>query len=229
MKLHERSLLILILLLLCGLVAREGYYYQEQRRLPVGMVVSVSGPVVRPGVVQLPAGARAVHAITLCGGLAAGADLEAIPLARALKDGEHLIVPRRVAGSPPLETSWADQDVKPAPSSSWTPRSGSAGPERVETPDRDLTASSTRNLASKTPRKKSRTGPPEQPIDLNRASIEELDTLPGIGPVTARRIVEAREKMPGGTFGSLEELRAIRGIKAKTFLRLKPYLKIEGS
>jgi competence protein ComEA len=65
-------------------------------------------------------------------------------------------------------------------------------------------------------------------MDLNLATAAELESLPGVGPVMAERIIEARKAAPGGTFGSLEELRAIRGIKAKTFLRLRPYLKIEG-
>lgn len=56
-------------------------------------------------------------------------------------------------------------------------------------------------------------------IDVNHATAAELRRLPGIGPILSRRIVEAREKQP---FRSLEDLRRVRGIGAKTLERLRP-------
>jgi competence protein ComEA len=48
------------------------------------------------------------------------------------------------------------------------------------------------------------------PVHLNSATLEQLDTLPGVGPVTAQKILDYRQKH--GAFGSVDELDAISGI-----------------
>jgi competence protein ComEA len=50
----------------------------------------------------------------------------------------------------------------------------------------------------------------EGPVHLNIATLEQLDTLPGVGPVTAQKILDYRQK--NGAFSSLDELDAIPGI-----------------
>jgi competence protein ComEA len=57
------------------------------------------------------------------------------------------------------------------------------------------------------------------PVHLNSATVEELDTLPGIGPVTAEKIVAHREKH--GAFRSVDELEAISGIGPKRIDQLR--------
>jgi comEA protein len=56
-------------------------------------------------------------------------------------------------------------------------------------------------------------------VDLNQATIEQLDELPGVGPAIAKRIVDYRQE--NGPFKRIEDLMNVRGIGEKTFLKLK--------
>ena len=62
------------------------------------------------------------------------------------------------------------------------------------------------------------------PLDLNLASGEQLQQVPGIGPVLSGRIIEYRETHGG--FQSLEELLNIQGIGEKTLEKIRPYFVI---
>ncbi len=62
-------------------------------------------------------------------------------------------------------------------------------------------------------------------IDLNEATLSQLNDLPGIGPVIAKRILELREK--SGPFKRIEDLMNIRGICEKKFLKLKDLITIK--
>jgi competence protein ComEA len=63
-----------------------------------------------------------------------------------------------------------------------------------------------------------------EPVDVNKAGIEELMTVPGIGKVMAQRIVEFREEH--GAFNRVEDLLKVKGIGEKSLEKLKPYLKV---
>lgn len=66
-------------------------------------------------------------------------------------------------------------------------------------------------------------GPAE--IFVNRAGVEELTALPGIGPVMARRIMEDREQQ--GRFLTLSDLRRVKGISPKTLEKLRGYVRFD--
>lgn len=85
------------------------------------------------------------------------------------------------------------------------------GEERTE-PDR---------LTRKPPTPKSKSeskNTAKGPVDVNRATLEELNTLPNIGPVLAQRIIDERTKKP---FANVEDLRRVSGIGPKRIEALR--------
>ena len=62
-------------------------------------------------------------------------------------------------------------------------------------------------------------GAPAAPVQLSTATLEQLDTLPGVGPTTAQKILDYREKH--GAFSSVDELDAVPGIGPKRLEQLR--------
>ena len=138
------------------------------------VVVYVAGAVATAGVYTLPDASRVLDALSAAGGVAAGADPDALNLAALVRDGDRIYVPR--VGQP-VPTVVGPQGGK----SSGSGGGGDAGA---------VTA--------------------KGPVDLNRATVDDLDALPGVGPATAAAIVAYRDEH--GPFSSVDGLLAVRGI-----------------
>lgn len=67
-------------------------------------------------------------------------------------------------------------------------------------------------------------GAPDAPLNLNTATADQLDDLPGVGPVLAERIVDYRTRHGG--FRSIEQLQDVSGIGARRYADLKPLVRI---
>jgi competence protein ComEA len=65
---------------------------------------------------------------------------------------------------------------------------------------------------------------PAPPVDLNTATPEQLDTLDGVGPATAQKILEYRQQHGG--FGSVEELGQVSGIGPKRLAALRDHVRV---
>ncbi|MFI1409438.1 helix-hairpin-helix domain-containing protein [Streptomyces sp. NPDC020707] len=156
---------------------------------PTALVVDVSGKVREPGVHRLPAGSRVADALKAAGGVRPGTDIGGLNRARFLVDGEQVVVGAPSAAGP------GAAGVPGVPGAGVAGGSGSAvvGPGGAAAP--------------------------VTPVALNTATLEQLDTLPGVGPVLAQHIIDHRSRHGG--FRSVDELREVNGIGDRRFADLR--------
>lgn len=104
----------------------------------------------------------------------------------------------------------------------WARRAGGSGALPGSPVSVEALADSARRLAEAEARRSRPLGPGER-LDPNQAPEEELDRLPGVGPSTARAIVQARDTLP---FAAVDDLVRVRGIGSATLRRLAPHLAV---
>jgi competence ComEA-like helix-hairpin-helix protein len=68
---------------------------------------------------------------------------------------------------------------------------------------------------------------PAHPFDLNTATLSQLEELPGVGPATAQKILDFRQK--SGPFKSVTDLLAVPRISKARFAKIKPYVYVKPS
>jgi competence ComEA-like helix-hairpin-helix protein len=67
--------------------------------------------------------------------------------------------------------------------------------------------------------------PPSKPFDINTGTFDQFHSLPGVGPVTAQRILDYRKK--SGPFTRVEDLLAVRGISQARLDKIKQYVMVK--
>ncbi|MEU7482735.1 ComEA family DNA-binding protein [Streptomyces sp. NPDC042319] len=163
------------------------------------IVVDIAGKVRRPGIHRLPQGARVADALRAAGGVLSGTSTRTLNRARLLVDGEQIIVGARAAAP----TGPGGQPAAGAAGSAGAPAaSGASGGASAPGGSVGVGAA------------------PAGPVSLNSATAEQLDTLPGVGPVLAQHIIDFRTQHGG--FTSIDQLQEVNGIGDRRFADLRP-------
>jgi competence protein ComEA len=167
-----------------------------ERKLSDSYFIDVSGAVLNPDLYEVTPGARLKDVIDLAGGLSSEADSFFVGrnfnMAKMLKDQEKIYIPfisDIVNGTFVEETRMLDY-LNPVDNTAF---------------------SSTENLDNQIKNS-------EGLISINSATSEELDTLPGIGPTTAQKIIDNRP------YSSVDELLSKKVVKSNVFGNIKEFI-----
>lgn len=164
--------------------------------------VQVSGAVLEPGIYDLPADSRAEAAIAAAGGLTEKADAERVNMVRKLRDGMLLQVPAQKAGGGKKAAQRA---------------TGAAGASGKKAAAGSISSASGKNTADKRDASAGR-------VRINSASVSELQSLPGVGPALAQRIIAERRR---GRFASAEDLLRVSGIGKAKLEKMRAYVEVD--
>ena len=167
------------------------------------IVVHISGAVNIEGIVELEAGSRIANAIEKAGGVKENADMTDINLAYPLEDGMKIHIPTK-------EETEANKNNENMIDESYIISSSGGVSSKEDTNSIQGSSKSTTSNAK---------------VNINTATQEELDTLPGIGPSIASKIIDYREQ--NGKFNSIEEIKEVSGIGDAKYEKIKDSITIK--
>jgi competence protein ComEA len=156
------------------------------------ITIDIAGAVAHPSVYILPAESRVYQAVNKAGGLTANADTRNTNLAALLADGTKIYIPSAT------EVKAEEKATGTKPGNAYiggsTAATAAAASGTDDTSDSGI-------------------------ININTATSEKLQELPGVGPSTADKIIAYRQKY--GAFSKIEELMNVSGIGEKTFAKMQ--------
>ena len=162
--------------------------------------VYITGEVINPGVVILNEGSRIVDAINAAGGTTSNANVTKVNLVFVLEDGMKVNIPN-------------NSDLKSNSDFEYITLNSGDGGNSDYLKD-DVNSESTKSNYYKS----------YDIVNINTASQTELESLPGIGPSLALKIINYRKE--NGKFSSIDEIKNVSGIGESKFEELKKYINI---
>ena len=174
---------------------------KEQKKVDItkGIMVYITGEVKNPGIYELEENSRIKDVIEKAGGLKETADITDINLATILQDEDKITIPTK------------DKTMEEKQNT-----------ERIQSNKQSKTTEKSQNttsISTNTTGKNQNTK-----VNINTATQTELETLPGIGPSTASKIVSYRKE--NGKFKSIEEIKKVNGIGESKYKKIKELIKV---
>ena len=166
--------------------------------------VDIKGLVANPGVYELDENSRVIDAINSAGGLLDEANTRSINLSKILKDENVIIIENKQEPEKIIEYIYQECNC---------PKVNDAcinNQEVVNFQEEKKDENSSENSEE------------NKIVSLNSATIEEIQSLPGIGEAKAKAIIEYRDE--NGSFQSVEDIKNVSGIGDSLFEKIKDYI-----
>lgn len=174
------------------------------------IVVHIIGCVKKPGLVSIPDEGRISDAIKEAGGILPDADLEVINLAYKLQDGKQVYIPSKNQ----IKEQTKSKIAQRIQSSSRMTKNLIPGVQPYVSPPSKAVSNSAGVVDAKQSQEQSGTM-----VNINTADEKALDVLPGIGPSTAKKIIEYRNT--NGIFKKPEDIMNVKGIGKSKYENVK--------
>ena len=180
-------------------ISEENETKEEKVDITKKIMVYITGEVKNPGIYELEENSRIKDVIEKAGGLKETADITDINLATILQDEDKITIPTK------------DKTMEEKQNT-----------ERIQSNKQSKTTEKSQNttsISTNTTGKNQNTK-----VNINTATQTELETLPGIGPSTASKIVSYRKE--NGKFKSIEEIKKVNGIGESKYKKIKELIKV---
>lgn len=185
-----------------------------------GIKVYVVGAVKNPGIVTLPFDSRVDDAIKAAGGMSDKAEPLSVNLAKRIKDEDKIYVAFKGETDSLSGTGVVEQRSDTSGIIAEKARESASDSGNVKAKDNGKASSAGNN------EKGDAASSAEFTINLNTASEEELQKIPGVGPSISKSIIDHRNKLPDGKFTNKAQLKDVIGIGEASYSKLEPYVKL---
>lgn len=172
---------------------------QEKVDITKEIMVYITGEVKNPGIYELEENSRIKDVIEKAGGLKETADITDINLATILQDEDKITIPSKEENKQEKQNT---ENIQSNKQSKTTEKS-----------------QNTTSISTNTTGKNQNTK-----VNINTATQTELETLPGIGPSIASKIMSYRKE--NGKFKSIEEIKKVSGIGESKYANIKELIKV---
>lgn len=181
--------------------ANEEIKKDEVQAEEKNIYVHITGEVINPGVVIAKEGDRIQNVIEKAGGTTEKADLKGVNLAYKVEDGQKINIPNIDEEKKENNVQENNNNVK----------------EDISESKNYITKSGGKNVIID--EEKSETDKKNQKVNINTATQTELETLNGIGPSTASKIIKYRNEK--GEFKKIEDIKNVSGIGEAKFKKIE--------